>query len=53
MKDYTVYLLVASPLGYYELQVSATCKEAAAVAAREQMLAVVTDIEIVGLCVFL
>lgn len=51
MEKYTVYLLVASPMGYHELQVHATCKEAAAIAAKEQMLAVKSNIEIVGLCV--
>ena len=51
MKKYTVYLLVDSPMGCHELQVSATCKEAAAEAAKEQILAVKSNIEIVGLCV--
>lgn len=51
MKKYTVYLLVASPMGYHELQVSATCKEGAAIAAKEQILGVQSNIKIVGLCV--
>lgn len=52
MEKYIVYLLVAIPMGYHELRVSATCKEAAAIAAKEQMLATRNDIEIVGFIVF-
>lgn len=51
MREYTVYVLVASPIGYRELQVSATCKEAAAEAAKEQTLATRDDIEIAGFMV--
>lgn len=50
MKKYTVYLLVASPMGYYEFEVASTSKRAALIKAAKQLTSK-NEIKILGFSV--